>query len=108
VLSENVDGLKKIANFSEQGVQVIFFEVPVVFDEYYNYFGNGEDDYDGFVNAVSSVTDEYGIPFIRTNELSTIPEEGWWNENHLNMEGANIFSRWLGEQIGLLRNQGDL
>jgi hypothetical protein len=100
---ENVNGLENIANYSKQGIQVIFFEAPVL-DTYYDSFGNGKDDYDKFVNVVSDVSKEYGIPFIRTNELTIFPEDGWWNNYHFNWVGADIFSRWLGEQIGLLHN----
>lgn len=101
VLSENVGGLVKIAEYSKQGKSVIFFETPVLSD-YYNYFANGEHDYDKFVAVVSQVSSAYDIPFIRTNDLSVLPSDGWWNENHLNIRGANALSWWLGEQIGML------
>jgi hypothetical protein len=54
------------------------------------------------------VSNNYGIPYIRTNQFEIIPVDGWWNENHLNLKGANIFSWWLGEQIGSLANQNQL
>jgi hypothetical protein len=107
VLEENVTGLKKIAEFSNHNIQVIFFETPVL-DQYYDYFSNGEEDFENFAEVVSKVSEDYEIPFIRTKQQTFIPVEGWWNENHLNLTGADALSWWLGEQVGLLANNNKL
>jgi hypothetical protein len=99
VLQENVDGLRQIAEISTKGVEVVFFEAPVK-PSNYDYFENRDVDLEKFVSTVQDVADEYEIPFIRMPKIDILPSEGWWNENHLNLEGANAFSVWLAEQIG--------
>jgi lysophospholipase L1-like esterase len=107
VLEENADGLRKIAEYSKENIQVVFFETPVQ-SEYYSHFVKGEADFNKYVETISFVSSEYHVPYIRTNHLGIIPVDGWWDENHLNLKGANIFSWWLGEQMGTLAEQNKL
>jgi hypothetical protein len=36
------------------------------------------------------------------------PELGWMDYSHLNTTGAEIFSIWLGEEVGIAEVQGSL
>jgi hypothetical protein len=101
VLEENIDGLEQIAIISEKDVQVIIFVTPVQ-SSYYDYFQNGEQDLDKFVQIVEEVSTNHEIPFIRMPDSGIIPVDGWWNENHLNLTGANAFSAWLAGQVSLI------
>jgi len=98
VLPENVEGLEKIAAYSQKGVTIIIFETPVE-SSYYDHFTNREADYQNYFQTVENVSLKYDIPFIRLTDPNVLPTEGWWNENHLNLEGANAFSSWLADQV---------
>jgi hypothetical protein len=39
------------------------------------------------------------VPVWRTDDRLSIPADGWYDEFHLNSEGAAVFSRWLGERL---------
>lgn len=96
----NLDGLSNIAAVQEQGVQVIFVEMPLP-DTFMYFFENGQDDYQLFLDTVSTFTADHGIPFIRSRPTLFIPDDGWMDYTHLNRTGALIFSEWLGTQVAL-------
>ena len=101
MLDVNLNALEEIMEYNEKSVQVIMVEMPVS-DGLYYFFGNGEVDYDKFVAQVSELADLHQVPFWRTEPLDFIPDNGWSDYSHLNVNGAEIFSRWLGEQVGRL------
>ena len=106
MLDENLVSLESIMNYNDENTQVIIVEMPVS-DGLYYFFGNGEADYDKFVAHVSELADLHQVPFWRTEPLDTIPDNGWSDYSHLNVTGAEIFSLWLGEQVGRLEVQKD-
>jgi len=104
LLDENLGALEDIMEYSKSGTQVIVVEMPVS-DGLYYFFGNGEADYEMYVNRVSELADLHHVPFWRTEPLDSIPDNGWSDYSHLNVTGAEIFSTWLGEQVGMLEIQ---
>jgi hypothetical protein len=105
-LEENLDALESIMEHNRSGTQVIVVEMPVA-DGLYYFFGNGEKDYDQFVARINELADLHQVPFWRTEPLDSIPDDGWSDYSHLNVTGAEIFSTWLGEQVGRLEIQKD-
>ena len=50
----------------------------------------------------------YGVPVWLTTDLDLIPADGWGDTYHLHQSGAEIFSRWLGGQVGAAVMAGEL
>ena len=99
VRQENLRGLEQVLSQQDNGTQIVVAEMPVS-SAYYDYFGQGKADYDRFVNSVAPLVKSYNLPFLEAPADQLIPEEGWWDRSHLNVVGAEIYSNWLGEQIG--------
>jgi hypothetical protein len=106
MLDENLNALESIMEYNGATTQVIVVEMPVA-DGLYYFFGNGEADYDRFIARISGLADLHHVPFWRTEPLDSIPDDGWSDYSHLNVTGAEIFSNWLGEQVGRLEVQKD-
>jgi hypothetical protein len=99
LLPENMAALDRILAMSGQPTQVILVEMPII-ETYYAFFGNGEADYRQFVAAVRDKAAAHDTSFVRMESLERLPVPDWFNYNHLNRDGAAIFSRWLGTAIG--------
>ena len=107
VLDENLEAMEAILDYNGSETQVIIVEMPVS-DGLYYFFGSGEADYDRFVARVSELASLHRVPFWRTEPLDSIPDDGWSDYSHLNTTGAEIFSAWLGGQVGEAEANGIL
>jgi hypothetical protein len=107
ILDENLAALERIMDHNGLETQVIVVEMPVS-DGLYYFFGNDETDYNRFISAVSEIASMHQIPFWRTEPLDSIPDDGWSDYSHLNTTGAEIFSTWLGQQVGEAEDQGSI
>jgi len=96
---ENLAGLGQIASLNGPSLQVVIVEMPVP-DTYVHFFGNGNDDYQRFIEQVSNLAAANGIQFWQTSPLQLIPDDGWVDYCHMNTKGARIFSEWLGRRVG--------
>ncbi len=99
LLEENLDALENMMEYNGTGPQVIVVEMPVS-DGLYYFFGNREADYSTFIARVSELASQHQVPFWRTEPLDSISDDGWSDYSHLNTTGAEIFSIWLGQQVG--------
>jgi hypothetical protein len=104
LLDDNLDALERIMNYNGSETQVIVVEMPVS-DGLYYFFGNGEADYNIFISRISDLAELHQVPFWRSEPLDSIPDNGWMDYSHLNVTGAEIFSRWLGEQVARLEDK---
>jgi hypothetical protein len=107
MLDVNLQALAEIMYYDKTTTQIIVVEMPVS-DGLYYFFGNGEADYTRYVARVSELAGLHQVPFLRTEPLDLIPVDGWSDYSHLNTTGANVFSSWLGRQIGEAVQQGAL
>jgi hypothetical protein len=107
ILPENLAGLAHIVGEQGEGTQVIVVEMPVN-SQYFSYFSQGQVDYDRFATEVSTLLTTEGITFLRPLAVDLIPENGWWDRSHMNLQGADIFSQWMAEQIARLVAEGEL
>jgi hypothetical protein len=98
ILPENLEGLRQILQQSEKGVQVVIVEMPF-YETGFQYFKNGRIDYDQYVNQVDQLTSSRGIDFWRISNQVEIAPEDWWDILHLNIQGADQFSKWLGNHL---------
>ena len=107
MLDENLEELESIMEYNESGIPVIVVEMPVP-DGLYYFFGEGKSDYNRFVTQVDELATLHHVPFWQTEPLDFIPDNGWVDYNHLNKRGAEIFSTWLGQQVGGADNRGSI
>jgi hypothetical protein len=107
MLDENLAALEYILSYNGSATQVVVVEMPIS-DGLYYFFGNGEADYNHYVDRVSGLANLYNVPFWRTEPLDSIPDDGWSDYSHLNVDGAEIFSTWLGERVGEAQVRGNI
>jgi hypothetical protein len=99
ILDENLNGLRQIMRQSEAGVEIIVVEMPF-YPEAFDFFLNGEDDYNKYVEQVAWLSETTGTEFWRLKEQPKIAPGDWWDYFHMNVRGAKIFSEWLGGNLG--------
>jgi hypothetical protein len=104
---ENLEGLRRIVQQSSNNTQVIIIEMPF-FETAYAFFPNGKQDYATYVQQVDSITASSATPFWRLEEQPYLPLNLWWDYFHLNLEGVNEFSQWLGQRLADTYLQGEL
>jgi hypothetical protein len=107
MLRENLEALESIVAYNKSEIQVIVVEMPVA-DGLYYFFGNRESDYNRFLTQVGQLTSIQHVPFWQTEPLDFIPDNGWMDYSHLNQTGAEVFSTWLGQQVGRAERQGSI
>lgn len=105
MLPENLLGFEQVLSLQNNGVQVLLVEMPVA-PGYLDFFTNGYDDYETYIDRVNEYLEFSHIPFIRTQSSISIPINGWWDYNHLNERGTRIFSEWLAMKVGELYIEG--
>ncbi len=89
--------LKKVAKHTSN-TKIVLIEIPVHKSIKRIYKNNKNLRTSIRETILQFVTDE-NIPFIRSQHLELIPDDGWKNMNHMNVKGADIFSDWLGIQL---------
>jgi len=95
---ENLEGLRRIVQQADYGVQVIVIEMPF-YETALEFFPNGRQDYETYVQQVDSITASSLTSFWRVDEQPVLAPENWWDYFHLNLQGADLFSEWLGSQL---------
>lgn len=58
--------------------------------------------------AMARVAARFSAPFLGLTEAPPIQDDHWYDYAHLNGEGAQDFSAWLGEQVGKAVREGRL
>ena len=92
----------------QKRVPILLVELPVHSTLMY-YFKGGAATYQALMlDPVDNVAARHGVPFWHTSALEIVPEEGWGNRSRLNPAGAEIFSRWLGTEVGRAVQEGRL
>jgi len=87
--------------------QVVIVEMPL-HPTFFYFFGNGRADYDRGLQVVRAKIRPTQVEFIETTDLHLIADSGWANRNHLNTQGASVFSQWLGARMAELALSGRL
>lgn len=103
---EQSDAVRDLARLREQ-TSVVLVEMPL-HRTFLGFFGQGEADYLRGLEFIESTAAREGVLFLPTTLLDLIADGGWGNRNHLNQWGAREFGRWLGTEIGLAVQNGDL
>ncbi len=88
-------------------VPVIILELPL-HSTFMHFFGNGRADYERGLQAIRDRIAPAPVDFVETTDQNIVPDSGWANRNHLNAQGAETFSRWLGAHLAGLTLDGTL
>jgi hypothetical protein len=98
-LAEHLSALDQILALNSPSTQVVIVEMPVA-RNFFHYFKHGKQDYQKFISVIEHGLSGTTVPFWQTTHLQMFQDEQWFNYNHLNESGAQILSRWLGNQFG--------
>lgn len=85
-----------------QGAKLSVVEMPIKPSYMSVLIEGGEIAYEtNFIAPIQEVLEKHKVPFLRTrNEIASLNESKFWrNENHLNYQGAILFSRFVAEKI---------
>ncbi len=96
----NLDDLAGILDLHARGVQVIVTEMPV-YKTFYDYFG-GEVIHQQFLTTIAEHTETHQGFYFPPVDSELIPLVGRVDNHHLNFEGAPVYSKLLGQQLGTL------
>jgi hypothetical protein len=108
VSAEDFAGLQHMVNFLHgQGIELVLVEVPLP-ATFMVFFDKGQTDYEKYVEQVGGYAASQGVPFWWTLPLDLIPDDGWYNYSHLNQDGAEVFSVWLGQRLGEAVLRGEI
>lgn len=105
LLPEHLAALDRVLALNSPATQVVIVEMPVP-ETFFYYFGNGEEDYNRFIDGVTQRVGGTAVPFWTTTDLQLFPDDLWFNYNHLNATGAPLFSEWLGSRLGQAALEG--
>jgi len=109
IAPSHLAAIDELLGFKSQ-VELAVVEMPI-HPTTMAFFGRGKADYDLAIAETRKRVLQHGVPFWSAAEIQ-IPREGWWNRNHLNRTGAQIFSAWLENRMadavsrGLLAEPG--
>src|SRR5690606_41957145 len=81
--------LEEIAALNGDGTQVILVEMPIP-ETYPDFFGQGEEDYDRFVDLLTETAQARNIPFLRRPPAKALPENGDRKSTRLNSSHVKI------------------
>ncbi len=98
IRQENLDGLRQVVQQSDNGVQVIVIEMPF-YNNAYDFFPNGKQDYESYFQQVDLITASNRTSFWQLDDQPSLSPESWWDYFHLNLQGADQFSQWLGSEL---------
>lgn len=98
VYPENISGIQNIARLADRDTRVMMVMMPVN-NSFYAFFENGEQDYLQIHQAIEEVLADTDTVLLKTNGKIQLPDSAWWDYSHLNLDGAQEFSYWLGTEI---------
>ncbi len=100
-----LDNLRSLLDLQEEGVQVLVVEMPVT-PQFYQFFDDGMQEKERFVETVSAEVEAAGSVFHPAIPEDQLPINGRSDRVHLSKFGAAVFSRYLGEWLAGLPEQG--
>jgi len=86
---------------------ILVLEMPVSRD-YISLFPNGRQDFERMLAAAAGSAARHQAALWFTSDRGLIADDGWYNLNHMNADGAEAFSRWLGGRLADAVRDGEL
>jgi hypothetical protein len=92
-----INGFQRFMQLNNHETQILLFEEPVHPQAMAAF---GDDFYtQRFLEVVQKSVRDPKVPFIETRGRVVIPPNGWKDPSHLNVWGAEVFSKWLSRQF---------
>jgi hypothetical protein len=107
ISADALASLENILTLPRQGVQVVVVEMPV-HPSYLDFFDRGEADQQLFRDAVAAAAQAHGVAFWPADPALSLPDNMWFDRNHLNPSGGLAFSEWLARRVSGAVQQGIL
>jgi hypothetical protein len=107
VSPQDLAGLEQFLALPRQGVQVLVVEMPV-HPTYLYFFGRGEQDQDLFRTTVGNAAKAHAVLFLPADPNLSLPNSDWDDRNHLSVQGGQVFSAWLAQQVAAAAGAGAL
>ena len=101
------EAIKELLDLRKGDVQILFVEMPIRYDRYKNSKYNYNDEHI-FKKEITQLLNKSGSTIWFTQDLNLIQTNGWYESEHMNKTGAEIFSIWLGNQLGTAVKNGTL
>lgn len=100
-------GAEAILELNSAETQVLVFEtvfIPTILDIIAD-----PAEYDVAFNNLETLAGDYGVSVVRTfGQHTIVPDDGWFDHNHLNRVGSVPYSDWAGREVGLRVLDGTL
>lgn len=97
---------RMITNLVDQGISVVVMDMPINVSAL-DYYG-GESEYGEYHTFIRQTVEEAGGIFIPALSTEVIPDNGWANRHHLNVNGAPELGSYLGQTLAELYRQGSI
>jgi hypothetical protein len=95
---DRLDDFEKILTHHTE-IELIIAEMPTHWS-FRTYYGRGETDHWETIQEIKKRAARQEVLFIPGDSPLFRPDGLWRQSNHMNALGAEIYSRWLGEQVG--------
>lgn len=89
-----------ITYLTGQGIAVVVLDMPIN-PTALSYYG-GETEYQEYHTLIQQTVEDAGGIYIPAPSPESIPEDGWANRHHLNINGAPVFSQYVGRSLAEL------
>ena len=107
ISTRGLAGLELILDLPRHGVQVLLVEMPV-HPTYLYFFGRGEQDQELFRSTISTAAAAHAVPFLPADPGLSLANGDWFDRDHLNGQGRQVFSTWLARQVAQAAGAGQL
>jgi len=92
---------QNILNLDNNSTRLVLVEMPVS-TYYIDYLKEGKVEYREVVDQLAGIAGKSQVIFLRTNSPTFLPDAYFRDVHHLNLQGAEMFSKWLGNLIGII------
>jgi hypothetical protein len=95
---DRLDDFEKILSHSRE-IELVVVDMPT-HPTFWTYYGRGEADHWETIEEIKKRCKQWGVLFISGDSPLFRPDRLWRQTNHMNALGAELYSRWLGGQVG--------
>jgi len=90
-------GFDQLLQLKHEGVNLLIVDAPIRPELYLT---QRDDLFNPYIESMNNIFSPLGIPFWLTRDLAqTIPNDAWYDYQHVNEKGVPVFSAWLGNQL---------
>lgn len=98
IAKDAIDAMERIMQLHSQ-TEIVIVEIPF-HPSLMSLYDGGADTHYRISSRLNMLAKEHEVLYIPSARQDLIPDNGWRNNNHMNIIGARVFSQWLGKQLG--------